>query len=91
MHLPCTHYALTMHLLCTHYARAMCARMYLPLPLTLTLTLTLTLPLTHQVGRASHWETRIMRDDVMSYGTGVALTPALSLTPSYTMTLTQPL
>ena len=32
-----------------------------------------------EVGRASHWETRIMRDDVMSYGKGVEAVSALTL------------
>ena len=35
------------------------------------------------MGRASHWETRIMRDDVMSYGKGVDFNPNPSPNPNH--------
>ena len=36
-----------------------------------------------ELGRASHWETRIMRDDVMSYGKGVDFNPNPSPNPNH--------
>ena len=74
-----TRCALTMHLPpsmqlpSTYHAPAR-----LPLPLRLTRRAYPT-PTAHQVGRASHWETRVMRDDVMSYGKGVEAVSELTL------------
>ena len=32
-----------------------------------------------ELGRASHWETRTMRDDVMTYGGGPAIISSITL------------